>query len=438
MANKKKQIKLTESGLRNFVSYSVARFLKEAYDFQGKEIIRPNGESDGYEGSDYGSSSIEVSISEWMENEYKGNAPRLIEYVNKKNGGKFTEIIRSESSSVDAFLNCLEDLPEDAFMLEVSFTYAEGMKSHDYNQPDDSDELTIDNKQLKNTGAIKMIQDPQMAGFVSAVVKEWPEWVDEDYIMKNYIESSLYEERNLGVTTHFDGKSSFKPENPYGDMTWNEYVEAKSREKDQPKVSSEDKPIKNLGTTAHFNGKKHEETPEGKESAEHMFDDDYWARKQGGANKINITRDELSEMINRCVKRCLNEISMGLLDRAREAAHKDMMRNFGDSKIRNKRSRQWKKFGDEYRRMDQEEKDSICPQVDERDLANMPEDTYVVLNGDGRDAVNADFRTSYSGRAGTKEQCKEYVKRFYDKGANWEHLPEIMPLKEYLNSKRRR
>lgn len=64
----------------------------------------------------------------------------------------------------------------------------------------------------------------------------------------------------------------------------------------------------------------------------------------------------------------------------------------------------------------------------------MPEDTYVIMNGDGRDAVSANFRTSYSGRAGTKEQCEEY----YDKGANWEYLPEIVPLEEYLNSKHRR
>lgn len=114
------------------------------------------------------------------------------------------------------------------------------------------------------------------------------------------------------------------------------------------------------------------------------------------------------------------------------------MRNFGDSKIRNKRDRQWRKFTDEYGKLDSEERDSICPHVDEADLVNMPEDTYVVMNGDGRDAVSANFRTSYSGRAGTKEQCEEYVKRFYDMGANWEYLPEIVPLEDYLNSKRRR
>jgi hypothetical protein len=90
-------------------------------------------------------------------------------------------------------------------------------------------------------------------------------------------------------------------------MTWDEYVEAKSREKDQSKQPSEDKSSKNLGVTTHFDGKKHEETPEDKENAEHMFDDDYWVRKQGDVNKIDLTRDELSEMIRKCVKRCLNE-----------------------------------------------------------------------------------------------------------------------------------
>ena len=128
----------------------------------------------------------------------------------------------------------------------------------------------------------------------------------------------------------------------------------------------------------------------------------------------------------------INEISKRTLDGAMDAAHKDMMRNFGDHKIRNKRERQWKMFCDEYMKMDREEKDSVCPQVDERDLRNMPAGTYVIMNGDGRDAISANFRNSYSGRAGTKEQCEEYVNRFYDKNANWEYLPEIVPLEQYL------
>ena len=63
-----------------------------------------------------------------------------------------------------------------------------------------------------------------------------------------------------------------------------------------------------------------------------MFDDDYWV------NKMNLTKEDLAEMVNRSVRLIaerinMNEISKGLIDRAREAAHKDMMRNFGGKAV---------------------------------------------------------------------------------------------------------
>lgn len=132
----------------------------------------------------------------------------------------------------------------------------------------------------------------------------------------------------------------------------------------------------------------------------------------------------------------INEISSNLYNRAADKAFKDMMQNYNHYPTKNKRERQWKNFIDQARIRGDEEKNSVCPSVDERDLPNMPAGTYVVMDGDGRDAISANFRTRYSGHAGTKEQCEEYVDRFYDKSANWEYLPEIVPLEQYLKNKR--
>ena len=386
LKNKGNRIKLTEEGLRNFVSYSVARILKESY--YGRPIFDRHGEYDGSEAGSYGEDSYVFE-------------PDIEKYIDSED---------------------FEDVPFP--QVKVYFTKTEGMKGDGYLQPDDPDEYELDSWTLLD-------KEKYPRKIVDAVEK----YMENDFNLEDSISSNLYEGKNLGVTFHSNGEDTYKPENPYGDMTWDEYVKAKTDEQEKenefPETYSDGK---NLGVTFHSNGESHEKTPEEMEDEKHMFDDDYWV------GKMNLSKEDLAEMVNKSVRLIaerinLNEISKGLLDRARESAHKDMMRNFGDSKIRNKRNRQWRKFGDEYRRMDQEEKDSICPQVDEKDLVNMPENTYVVLNGDGRDAVSADFRTSYSGRAGTREQCEEYVKRFYDMGANWEHLPEIMPLKDYLNNK---
>ena len=132
----------------------------------------------------------------------------------------------------------------------------------------------------------------------------------------------------------------------------------------------------------------------------------------------------------------IKEISSKLYNRASDKAFNDMMQNLNDYPTMNKRERQWKNFSKQARIRGDEEKNAVCPYVDERELPNMPAGTYVVMDGDGRDAVSANFRTRYSGHAGTEEQCEEYVDRFYDKNANWEYLPEIIPLEQYLKNKR--
>lgn len=353
----KKQIKLSEEKLRNFISYSVAKLLKEGNGFNGfagRPIYDSHGEYDGGEGSNYGSSDVEVPFYEWAEKsaykrtnnpnskygyEYSfnqnGSLALLFNSVNKEHGGQFTEILNSENDYFDLLSTIYENLGDEDITLCVDFTYSEGMKGDGYMQPDDPDEFTIDKSYLKQPETNQALQkiDPMYREFMTAVASEWADgWVDEDYIYSNYVEDTLMEEKNLGITAHFDGKSSFQPKNPYEDMTWDEYCEAKRREHEEEDNKPEEEPDRtNRGIMAHFDGKKHEETPEEKERYEHMFDDDYWV------NKMNLTKEDLGEMVNRSIRLIaerinLNEISKGLLDRAREAAHKDMMRNFGDSK----------------------------------------------------------------------------------------------------------
>lgn len=538
----KKQIRLNEEKLRNFISYSVARLLKEGNGFNGfagRPIYDSYGEYDGSEGSKYGSSDVEVPFYEWA-NSQNNSLAILFDSANEEHGGQFTEILKSENDYLDLLSTIYGNLGDEDITLCVDFTYSKGMKGDGYIQPDDPDELTINKSYLKQPETNQALQkmDPMYREFMTAVASEWADgWVDEDYIYNNYVEDTIMEEKNLGITTHFDGNSSFQPKNPYEDMTWDEYCAMKKKEREDDKEKKllhdlnypdDNKDRKrNRGIMTHVPGKKgnsikltqqdlaemigkavcqlkeslslpgydawktrtpYDDEPsiiskddffeniaqdgdpgrrynqckeflewladydqevyekvmqENQATGENVFDLAInngidWkeiARDFYYLTPVNYYKDDMYESAG---KKPVNEISKGLLDRAREAAHKDMMRNFGDSKIRNKRDRQWRKFGDEYRKMDRQEKDSICPQVDERDLANMPEGTYVVMNGDGRDAVSANFRTSYSGRAGTKEQCEEYVKRFYDAGANWEYLPEIVPLEDYLNSKHRR
>lgn len=149
-------------------------------------------------------------------------------------------------------------------------------------------------------------------------------------------------------------------------------------------------------------------------------------------NKLRLSESDIMYMVNESVKRVLNEISTNTLKKAREKAHQERMHtnNYG---LMQKRSRQYDTFSREINRREKEEEDSVCPSVPESELRNMPEDTYVVLDGCGRDFYwNIIYR--YSGHAGTKEQCMEYINRFCDKSANWEFLPEVVSLEEYFRN----
>ena len=151
---------------------------------------------------------------------------------------------------------------------------------------------------------------------------------------------------------------------------------------------------------------------------------------------IRLRESELRQMIAESVRRVLtesniNETSSRLLRRASDKAFNDMMRNWNDNKIRTKRSAQWQNLSRGANERDTKEKESICPFVPESELKNMPKDTYVILDGKGRDFYG-EFMYHYSGHAGTKEQCDAFVNRYYDKSADWEFLPIVVTLEDYF------
>jgi hypothetical protein len=254
----------------------------------------------------------------------------LFNSVNKEHEGQFTEILKSENDYFDLLSTIYENIGNEDITLCVDFTYSEGMEGDGYMQPDDDDELTIDKSYLKQPETNQALQkiDPMYREFMTAVASEWADgWVDEDYIYDNYIENTLTEARNLGITAHFDGNSPFQPEKPYENMTWDEYCEAKRKEREgeEEKNMLHDtdypKEKENRGNKIHFDGKKREETPEDKERAEHMFDDKYWV------NKMNLTKEDLAEMVNKSVRLIaerinLNEISKGLFEEYLNSKHR--------------------------------------------------------------------------------------------------------------------
>lgn len=113
-------------------------------------------------------------------------------------------------------------------------------------------------------------------------------------------------EENRGIMAHFETDPNHKEPNPYEGMTWDEYcakkAEERAKDKEREMKDAEVKDEKpNLGIMAHFDGKKHERTPEEFERDEHMFDDQYWV------DKMNLSKDDLTEIVNKFVSR-LTEI----------------------------------------------------------------------------------------------------------------------------------
>ena len=127
----------------------------------------------------------------------------------------------------------------------------------------------------------------------------------------------------------------------------------------------------------------------------------------------------------------INETSTDFLRRAARKAYSE--RKTADSSIlRKKRNSQYYNFKNEIKKREAAERNAVCPKVYISDLKKLPKnDTYLIMNCEGKDMAG-NFIYDYSGRAGTKEQCREFIDKFYEKNEDWDFFPTIISLEQFL------
>ena len=196
---KKKQIKLNEAQLREFISYSVARILKE----------------------DYGYNTIKIE-------------PDLDKYLDELEQG---------NDESDAFVRKLMEYDVWPVRVRIIYSVTKGMKGDNYLVPDDPDEYMVEDWEIINKENIK---DDAVKDLLSQMVERYMEDFDlEDELAYR---GELYEE-NRGIMTHFGSENEYEPKNPYKGMTWDEYCKAKEKEQRKEKKYGDEG---NKGITIHF------------------------------------------------------------------------------------------------------------------------------------------------------------------------------------------
>ena len=248
----RKQIKLNETQLREFISYSVARILNEGY---GRDITLKNGEYDGYEGSKYGYDEIVIE-------------PELDKYL----------VELGDNDEGDAFIRALDRYIPNGVKVKVKYNYNKGMKGDGYSTPDDPDECEMLGWEIVDEDKI---ENRRLKDMLRQMVEEY---MDNDFDIEDEVSwrSPLYEEEDSNTGDSFaercfkhseeqpiDRKKGhafgpahdIKPEVPT-DASWDEFVKRKMKEKaeeDERDRSGDwswmrSKPSK--GTMVHIPGKK--------------------------------------------------------------------------------------------------------------------------------------------------------------------------------------
>ena len=124
--NIEKQIHLTESQLREFISYSVSRLLREGL---GRDIYDWDSDrSYGYEGSRYGRDTMDVELGD-------------------SDGGEFDEAVKKIFASYGITdEDDIEQMWTTIFpaTVTVSYNVEKGRESGDYDTPDSQDEATVE------------------------------------------------------------------------------------------------------------------------------------------------------------------------------------------------------------------------------------------------------------------------------------------------------
>jgi hypothetical protein len=294
----KKQIRLTQEGIRKTISEAI-----KSYSFNGEGFNdKPDSDYDSFGNPKYPEGVFSTDSEEgeaFKERAKKYDKPKGDEVVWNQRERKLKDAEDNVTGAkwadtYDALWDTdrkLDKMMRDEFGDEE----AEGQL---YDKPfGDMDD--IENQWDDEPGyEEKEDDDEDIAGINEGKIR-----LTEEGLRKfvSYSVAKLLKEANLGVTTHFNGESSFKPENPYKDMSWDEYCEAKRKEheEEQMKAGEPEGDGSNLGVTSHFNGEKFESNPE---DDEHMFDDQYWV------DKMKLSQDDLQEMVKKAVKGVISRL----------------------------------------------------------------------------------------------------------------------------------
>ena len=220
--NERRQIRLSESQLRDFVSYSVRKILSESL---GRPMYDANGQYDGQDDYPYGSDSFVFE-------------PDLEGYLRP---------------DLD-----FGEMPK----VRVYYTKTEGRKG-DYMTPDDPDTIELDNWEIVSPDKSQLPKEVLSAVYkymddfdIEAEYENHPElnegWDDSIRKRNDEWENEHPISHKNGVKV--GGDKVPNPKNPYKDMTWDEYCVAKKKEHEDGKKDGDPKKSdeKNRGIMAHF------------------------------------------------------------------------------------------------------------------------------------------------------------------------------------------
>lgn len=250
----KRQIRINEASIRQLVKEAVQDRLNgvfstdseegERYKEMFRKYNRPSSDRQ-IEGGRYQLADLGIGRDEkWQD--YPGSELD----TDKKRDIFAREDFADEKADSDRYDRPFGDLDDAENMYEPE----PGFEEEDY---EDDEELS-EGRQIR-------MNESQMMEFVSyAVARLLKEGWDTSFserVHKYHEEHPIDHGKNKGVCAHFNG-GGFQPENPYKDMTWDEYCEAKRKEREERKSKEKlkdsepksDKP--NLGVTTHFDGKK--------------------------------------------------------------------------------------------------------------------------------------------------------------------------------------
>lgn len=225
-----RQVRLKEGQLREFVSYSVSRLLREAF---GRELMH-NGDFDGYAESKYGQNSTIIEFDPMDDDDMEAAFESVLaepEYAGKINPETLDNVwpIKVKVS----FSNSREEGGDDGEWLENT----------------EVDDWNID-----------MSRVPEE--FKEIVFKVIENYFNGGYFSPN---DMLSEEENKGILTHFGKKESEEAAkrypNPYKKdgkfLPYDEYCEKKKEErmKDKEKEDKKEDKKPNKAITVHFSAK---------------------------------------------------------------------------------------------------------------------------------------------------------------------------------------